>query len=72
MRLTGKFGNRYFAQASVDEIVRKLHKIESEAPLLLASICDKYCMFPQVLDNQDALTEKCEGCPMNKLTEMIE
>ena len=72
MRLTEKSGNKYFAQARVEEIVQKLHKIESEAPLLLAGICAKYCMFPQVLDNQDALTEKCEGCPMKKLTEMIE
>lgn len=72
MKLTEKRGNKYFALARVEEIVQKLHKIEHEAPVLLSHICDRYCMYPQVLNDQDALDEKCEGCPMKKLTEIIE
>lgn len=72
MKLTEKKGNRYFAMAQADEIIRKLEKIESDAPLLLAKLCDEYCMFPQVLGNQDAVDAKCERCPMEKLMEMVE
>lgn len=72
MKLTEKKGNKYFALARVEEIVQKLHRIEHEAPVLLSHICDGYCMYPQVLNDQDARDKKCEGCPMKKLTEIIE
>lgn len=49
-----------------------LEKIKHEAPLLLAKLCDGYCMYPQVLTSQDALDEKCESCPMKELMEMVE
>lgn len=72
MKLTEKKGNKYFALEACDEILKKLNKIEHEAPVLLSRICDRYCMFPQVLDSKDAVDEKCDGCPMSKLQEMIE
>ena len=72
MKLTEKKSNRYFALAQADEIIHKLEKIESGAPLLLAKICDDYCMFPQVLPTQVALDAQCERCPMKELVELIE
>lgn len=72
MKLTDKKGNKYFAMASADSILQKLNKLEHEAPVLLAKLCDGYCMYPQVLTSQDALEEKCERCPMAKLMEMTE
>ena len=72
MKLTEKRGNKYFALARVEELVQNLHKLEHEAPVLLSHICDGYCMYPQVLNDQDALDEKCESCPMKELMEIIE
>ena len=72
MKLTDKKGKRYFAMAQADKIIQKLNTIETEAPVLLAKICDRYCMFPEVLPDQDAVDEKCEECPMKGLMEMIE
>lgn len=72
MKLTNKQGNEYFAAGRVDEIVKKAYAAEHELPGLLAKICDEYCMYPQVLQNQDALDEKCGSCPMNRIMEVIE
>lgn len=72
MKLTEKKGNKYFALEACDEILKKLNKIEHEAPVLLSQICDRYCMFPQALDSQEALDNKCDKCPMKWITEMIE
>ena len=71
MKLTEKRGNKYFPLARVEDIVQKLNRIENEAHFLLSRICDRYCMFPEVLGNQDALDEKCESCPMKELVEII-
>lgn len=72
MTLTTKKGNMYSCCTSKNVPVQKLGAIEHRAPLLLAKLCDGYCMYPQVLTSQDALDEKCESCPMKELMEMIE
>ena len=72
MNLTERKGNKYFAMAQADEIIKKLNRIEEEAPVLLANLCDRYCMYPEVAVSQEQLTEKCEACPMKALMEMIE
>ena len=30
-------------------------------------ICDEYCKWPFIVDNEGDLNEICENCPLNKL-----
>lgn len=39
---------------------------------LSSEFCDRYCKYPYICKDEDALDEVCDGCPMNKLFEIYD
>ena len=47
-----------------------LKKFDTELEEIFGEICDKYCKYPNDLDDLDEATgfpKHCKTCPMNKL-----
>ena len=34
--------------------------------------CDDYCHFPKLIKDDNALTQVCNGCPMNRVVRYLE
>ena len=45
--------------------------IQRQAEEVAGEICDHYCKHPQTAAGQEELDRICDGCPLNRLLEMI-
>jgi len=43
-------------------------KIEANLEDVITEMCDKYCRFPAIFDDEDKMIEQvCNDCPLNDL-----
>ena len=64
----------WYSQYKKVDLVNKLGPIEHEAEGILEQICEKRCVFrrpPLLPENQEDMDAICEGCPMNRLAQLI-
>lgn len=45
---------------------------KEELEKVTGEFCDKYCRFPYICADEESLDTVCEGCPMNKLFELLD
>lgn len=44
-----------------------MSNIIQELQEIVAEICDHYCRYPYMLEDQERLDGICKGCPLNRI-----
>lgn len=61
----------YWSSKTKEEVVQKLGTIEHRAGDLITQVCDDCCRHPYETQDQTEMDEKCAGCAMTRLAELI-
>lgn len=61
----------YWFPKTKEEVVQKLGAIEHRAEELIGQVCDECCRYPQEAQDQGEMDERCAGCAMTRLAELI-
>lgn len=69
-------GNGYSVAAEdLPKAITKLGMIEYKSYYLISEICDERCKYQEIFagmeNGEEKLLAKCEGCPLDKLANMI-
>jgi hypothetical protein len=62
---------RYVTTAERYDLVQKLGAIEHQAEDLITRVCDNCCRHPYEIQDQTEMDDKCAGCAMTRLAELI-
>lgn len=61
----------YWSPKTKEEVVQKLGVIEHRAAELISQVCDGCCRYPYEITDQAETDDKCAGCAMTRLAELI-